>query len=53
MQSIQGKAERGMKGHSLVSEVLQEWKGIVNRVAKSVVGEKMVVCGRSAGWWES
>ena len=29
-----------MKGHSVVSEVLQEWEGIVNRVAKMEVGEK-------------
>ena len=36
----------GMKGHSVVSEVLQEWEGIVNRVAKVEVGEKVIVCGR-------
>ena len=36
-----------MKGHSLISEVLQEWEGIVNRVAKSEIGEKVIVCGRS------
>ena len=33
--------------------MLQEWKGIVNRVAKSEVGEKVIVCGRSARWWNS
>ena len=38
---------------SLVSEVLQEWEGIVNRVAKMEVGEKVIVCGRSARWWDS
>ncbi len=43
----------GMKGHSVVSEVLQEWEGIVNRVAKMEVGEKVIVCGRSARWWDS
>ena len=37
-QSIRGKIEKGMKGHSVVSEVLQEWEGIVNRVAKMEVG---------------
>ena len=37
-----------MKGHSVVSEVLQEWEGVVNRVAKMEVGEKVIVCGRSA-----
>ena len=49
---FQGKIERGLKGHSLVSEVLQEWEGIVNRVAKSEIGEKVIVCSRSARWWD-
>ena len=52
-KSIQGKIERGLKGHNLDSEVLQEWEGIVNRVAKSETGEKVIVCGRSAKWWDS
>ena len=39
-----------MKGWRLVSEVLQEWKAIVNRLAEMEVGEKMTVCGRSARW---
>ena len=42
-----------MKGHSLVSEVLQEWERIVNMVPKIEVGEKVIVCGRSARWWDS
>ena len=25
----------------------------MNRVAKSEVGEKMIVCGKSATWWSS
>ena len=40
-----------MNGHRLVCNVLQEWEEIVNRVAKSKVGEKVIVCGRSARWW--
>ena len=36
----------------LVNEVLEEWEIIVNRVAKSEVGEKMIVCGRAARWWD-
>ena len=39
-----------MKGYDLVNEVLMEW---VNRVAKSEVGEKMIVCGRAARWWDN
>ena len=25
----------------------------MNRVAKSEIGEKVIVCGRSARWWDS
>ena len=39
-----------MKGHDLVNE---EWKNTVNRVAKSEVGDKMIVCGRAARWWDN
>ena len=34
-----------MKGEPLVQEVVHEWEDIVNRVPKSVVGEKTIVCG--------
>ena len=44
---------KGLKGHALVGEVLREWECIVNGVAKSEVGEKMIVCGKSARWWDS
>ena len=33
--------------------MLREWECIVNRVAKSEVREKMIVCGKSARWWDS
>ena len=36
-----------------VDEVLKEWETIVKRVAKNVVGEKMLVCGRAARGWDS
>ena len=32
---------------------MHEWEDIVNRVAKSVVGEKTIVCGKSARWWDT
>ena len=35
-----------------MSEVLEEWEKTVNRVAKALVGEKMIVCGRAARWWD-
>ena len=30
-----------------------EWEDFFNRVAKSVVGEKMIVCGKSVRWWDN
>ena len=43
---------RGMKGQDLVNEVVMEWESVVNRVAKCELGEKMIVCGRAARWWD-
>ena len=33
-------------------EVLSEWESIVNKVAKNVIGEKFIVCGKSVNWWD-
>ena len=52
-ESIRQIMSKGLKGHVLVSEVLREWESIVNRVAKREVGKKMIVCGKSARWWDS
>ena len=38
-----------MVGSRLVKNVLADWESIVNEVAKAVVGEKMIVCGRAVG----
>ena len=43
------KVNKGLKGNALVGEVLREWECVVNRVAKSEVEEKMIVCGKSVG----
>ena len=51
-ESIQEKVIQGRRGKELVSEVLEVWESIVNRVAKAEVGEKVVVCGRAARWWD-
>ena len=42
-----------MKGDQLVQQVVHEWEDIVNRTAKSVVGEKTIVCGKSVRWWDN
>ena len=52
-ESVTQKVESGMKGEPLVQEVVHECEDIVNRVAKSVVGEKTIVCGKSARWWDN
>ena len=52
-ESISQKVESGMKGEPLVQEVVHEWEDIVNRVTKSAVGEKTIVCGKSARWWDN
>ena len=49
-ESFKSKLEGGTKGYELVNELLMEWENIVNRVAKSEVWEKMLVCGRAARW---
>ena len=51
-ESVQSKIKKGTVGSELVGGVLSEWEGIVNKVAKTVVGEKMIVCGRAARWWD-
>ena len=52
-ECIKCKMERGLRGHDLVNEVLLKWESIVNEVAKREVGEKMIVCGRAARWWDN
>ena len=52
-ESIRQKMNKGLKSHALVSEVLRERGNIVSRVAKKEVGGKMIVCGKSARWWDS
>ena len=52
-ESIKRKVEGGMKGHDLVNGVLREWESIVNRVAKREVGDKMIVRGGAARWWDN
>ena len=51
-ESIKHRVENGMNGSNLVNEVLEEWERIVNRVAKTEVGEKMIVCGTAVRWWD-
>ena len=52
-ESIKNRVQEGIKGHELVNLVLHEWESIVNRVARKEVGEKLIVCGRAARWWDN
>ena len=49
---VSAKEHAGITEMELVDEVLMEWERVVNRVAKVEVGEKMIVCGRAANWWD-
>lgn len=51
-ESIKCSIEGGLKGHDLVNKVLLKWESIVNEVAKREVGEKEIVCGKAARWWD-
>ena len=51
-ESIKCSIEGGLKGHDLVNKVLLKWESIVNEVAKREVGEKVIVCGKAARWWD-
>ena len=52
-ESIKDRVQEGIKGHELVNLVLHEWESIVNRVVRKEVGEKFIVCGRAARWWDN
>ena len=47
---IRSIEERDLHGHALIQEVLNAWEKHVTKVAKTVIGEKTVVCGRSTRW---
>ena len=49
---IRSIEERDLLGHALIQEVLNAWEKRVTKVAKTVIGEKTVVCGRSIRWWD-
>ena len=49
-KSVNCKIEGGLRVHDLINEMLFKWKSFVNEVAKSEIGEKMIVCGRAAKW---
>ena len=51
-ERIQVKKSSGLKGHELVDEVVKDWEDIITRVAKKEIGEKMIVCGQAARWWD-
>ena len=52
VKEIRSIEEKDLHGHALIQEVLNSWKKRVTKVAKSVIGEKTVVSGRSTRWWD-
>ena len=50
---IRSIEESDLRGHALIHEVcLMHGKNVLQSVAKKVIGEKTVVCGRSTRWWD-
>ena len=47
----QWKAQ-GLRGSELVKAVVQDWEETVKRVASKEIGEKVIVCGKAASWWD-
>ena len=44
---------RETQGSELVNAaVLQDWEDTVKRVASKEIGEKVIVCGKAARWWD-
>ena len=41
-----------MGGSELVKTVVQDGEDIVKRVASKEIGEKVIVCGKEARWWD-
>ena len=52
IKEIRSIEESDIHEHALIQEVLNSWEKRVTKVAKSVIGEKTVVCGRSTKWWD-
>ena len=46
IKEIRSIEERDLHGHALIQEVLNAWGKCVTKVAKTVIGEKTVVCGQ-------
>ena len=49
---IRSIEESDLRGHALIHEMLNAWGKCVTKLAKKVIGEKTVVCGRSTRWWD-
>ena len=44
---------QGLRGSELVKVVVQDWEETVKRVASKEIGEKVIVCGKAARWWDT
>ena len=43
---------QGLRGSELVKTVVEDWEDTVKRVASKEIGEKVIVCGKAARWWD-
>ena len=44
---------QGLRGSELVKAVVQDWEETVKRVASKEIGEKVIVGGKAARWWDA
>ena len=51
-ERIQTRKHQGLRGSELVKAVVQDWEDTVKRVASKEIGEKVIVCGKAARWWD-
>ena len=51
-ERIQTRKHQGLRGSELVKAVIQDWEDTVKRVASKEIGEKVIVCGKAARWWD-
>ena len=52
-ERIQTRKHQGLRGSELVKAVVQDWEDTVKRVASKEIGEKVIVCGKAARWWDA
>ncbi len=48
---VRSLKSQGLRGSPLVKEV-QDWESTVKMITCNEIGEKVMVCGKAARWWD-